>query len=429
MKKKISIITFIHGFIIIFWSLLSVKNEIINNDSMINLISMLVIILLINELYLFIISSSFKDVFKKQLYSFYPIILISMQIRIHDSYNIIGILIVSFLLLFFISLNTNIIKITFIDLSFFLISIILSYFNLKAILLFILTISVLENTNRNYGYKKFNEITILPLSKKMSSLFVIIILPLFFFLIYIFDLKAIYTNLLIHLTMLVYEILIILILFEYDNGYNNYYKSMKELYTLSDYISKERKGFSQILHDEILQDIMSSNNILKYKTPQIDNASDILKALQHKIRKIMNYYDTVIFYELSFYDNFDNIINSITPTFPNQKITFKLVISDNATSILENKNLMKTALQASKELITNVYKHSNAQHIDFRISKKSEFLILSCSNDGVSKENYKKAVNSKGGLLMLRILAENYNGYINIRYDLGLLLICIKIGA
>ncbi len=172
---------------------------------------------------------------------------------------------------------------------------------------------------------------------------------------------------------------------------------------------------------------MASCNMLELKQPDTESALGILKHLQKKMRNLMNYYNSVAFYELSFYDNFESILDTVTPMYPNQNIDFQLYITERAADLLKNKQLMDTSLKIGKELINNVYKHSQATYIKFNIYDRENGIFIECLNDGVNEEDYKKAMESRGGILILGILVSNYGGDINFYFKDSILSAIIQL--
>ena len=75
-----------------------------------------------------------------------------------------------------------------------------------------------------------------------------------------------------------------------------------------------------------------------------------------------------------------------------------------------------TVLKITKELVNNSYKHSLAKYIDYFIDSYNDKLLIQCINDGATKEDYQKAKESIGGILMIRMLISKYDGELFFEY-------------
>lgn len=307
-------------------------------------------------------------------------------------------------------------SVSWVDVLFSVVATVFYYFNIRVLAGVLLTVSIFSNTKQNYGYIHLNRISILPVSVKMTQRIVLTFLPLVLLLIYILDLDSIYTNLFFQIIVWFCELLIVTSLNEYGNDFQATYSGIKELSVLSDYVTKEREAFSEVLHDEIIQDIMSSHNLLELKDPDIYQVKRILKMLMCKSRKIMNFYGITIFREFGLYENIGNVVESIKPIYPNKDIDFNLCITENAYSILKDSELMMTVLKITKELVNNTYKHSLAKYIDYFIDLDNDKLLIQSTNDGATKEDYQKAKESIGGILMIRMLISKYDGELFFEY-------------
>ena len=89
---------------------------------------------------------------------------------------------------------------------------------------------------------------------------------------------------------------------------------------------------------------------------------------------------------------------------------------------LKNKVHLEMLLQISKELINNIFKHSNATYIKYEIKlDENMVLIINCKSDGASAIDYENIFKSKGGVLLLRVLVEANNGKLTYNYSNGIL--------
>ena len=329
MRKKFSASIIIHGIVIIIWSLMINRGTFVDSQTYINTVSCCLLMIFINSIYLFAISKSSMDTLIKQSYSIMPIIVLVSAIYIGKVNQIFWLLsIYSFIMALMLLKKDN--SVSWVDVLFSVIATVFYYLNIRVLAGVLLTISIFSNTKQNYGYSHLNRISILPVSVKMTQRIVLTFLPLVLLLIYILDLDSIYTNLFFQIIIWFCELLIVTSLNEYGNDSQAIYSGIKELSLLSDYVTKEREAFSEVLHDEIIQDIMSSHNLLELKDPDIYQVKRILKMLMCKSRKIMNFYGITIFREFGLYENIGNVVESIKPIYPNKDIDFNLCITENA---------------------------------------------------------------------------------------------------
>lgn len=425
MKRYFSLSTIAHIIIVLLWSLGFKYHTVIDNNFIINIISYCTIILSINGIYLFVMSSNLKDILKKQSYIIIPIIIIS-TLLFKKSADIWILCFAYGLYTLTISLKKRKYKYSLLSSILYLISSIGIYFNIIIFSTLLITVATIVEINTNYGFKNFN---IIPIANEKTGVFTVFIILLFAFLIYIFDLDSIESSILMNFIIIIFELLIILNLEEYRSEKEKYYKDIKELYIISEYISKERESFADIIHEEILQDIISSYNLLEYNEPDIEKSKAILKSSQEKLRSLMNFYNTAIFLELGMYNNIESIVESVRKIYPDKDMDLQIDIEDDFERNINDSELIITILKISKELLNNAFKHSKGEYIDFKIYTVDKEIYISCENNGVTLENYKRAMKSKNGLLVLKLMIEKYNGVLDIDYILDKLIVSISLGG
>lgn len=235
---------------------------------------------------------------------------------------------------------------------------------------------------------------------------------------YIFDWDSFCLNMIFQVFMLLFEILTMI----HIEDRQEFYREISSFFFLTKYINTERENFSRILHDDIVQDIRASYNLLALEQPDIVLSKKVLLNLEDRARKMMNFYSANIFLEYGAYINLENMLNSIQAIYPNKKVQLKIDINEKAEKYLKNKVHLEMLLQISKELINNIFKHSNATYIKYEIKlDENMVLIINCKSDGASAIDYENIFKSKGGVLLLRVLVEANNGKLTYNYSNGIL--------
>lgn len=139
--------------------------------------------------------------------------------------------------------------------------------------------------------------------------------------------------------------------------------------------------FANFLHDDVLQDLLSVKNMMtKAHRPDIqDIIIETLDGLNTHIRKQMQDYHPVILKNLTAKENYQNLFEIILQTFPQRNIVVSFDCSDNLF-LVEPYNLLIYRL--IKELLTNIYKHSNGNRAWVTLSQEYSIIELSVSDDG-----------------------------------------------
>ena len=269
-----------------------------------------------------------------------------------------------------------------------------------------------------YKWINFKYVHILPTSAKKSKYILTLWIPLVVYISYIFDWDSFCLNMIFQVFMLLFEILTMI----HIEDRQEFYREISSFFFLTKYINTERENFSRILHDDIVQDIRASYNLLALEQPDIVLSKKVLLNLEDRARKMMNFYSANIFLEYGAYINLENMLNSIQAIYPNKKVQLKIDINEKAEKYLKNKVHLEMLLQISKELINNIFKHSNATYIKYEIKlDENMVLIINCKSDGASAIDYENIFKSKGGVLLLRVLVEANNGKLTYNYSNGIL--------
>ncbi|MCW6701667.1 histidine kinase [Anaerococcus sp. NML200537] len=365
MYKKLEKIVSIHLMIILFWGLLFKNNLLAKEGPILNAVSLILFFTLYGLIY--------TEITNKKIPQRFSILVIFT----------------SLLPLSLILINDLPYKFLFA-----LISIISTSLFIKKYL-------VLEN---------IKYINILPISRKSTQIFTIGLVFFIFAVIYLFDIGTVMINIFIQIIFLITEFFFILFLKEEELAYDKTFK----LYYLSDYMASERDEFARIIHDDIIQDIFASKNYLSSKNPDIEYTKNILRELEKKARNIMKFYQSSLFEKANLETSLLAIFDNVGSLYPDKNIEISKYIDRDLT---EDKRLIRLIAIISKELINNVYKHSDAKYLSYKLYKKENYLYIEMESDGANLSDFNKIKESKRGVLLLKLLIDSNAG--NISYSLN----------
>lgn len=123
-----------------------------------------------------------------------------------------------------------------------------------------------------------------------------------------------------------------------------------------------KTDFANFLHDGILQDILSVKNMLsKVQRPEVQEIlAETLDHLNTTIRQQMQDYHPVILRNLTIRENYQNLLDTVSQSFPQRNIGVSFACAD-TLFLVEPYNILVYRLL--RELLTNVYKHSDGNHV------------------------------------------------------------------
>ncbi|NMS89594.1 ATP-binding protein [Clostridioides difficile] len=180
--------------------------------------------------------------------------------------------------------------------------------------------------------------------------------------------------------------------------------------------------FSNFLHDDILQDLLSIKNMTSksYRPDVQDIIYETLNNLNTLIRNQMQDYHPVILKNLTVKENYQNLIESVPLSFPQRNILVSFTCSD-TLFLVEPYDILIYRL--IKELLTNVYKHSNGNHAWITLSLKKYIIKLDISDNGMTNTSFKTHLDTSKipldatkhkGIVSIKEQVENLGGTINI---------------
>ena len=260
---------------------------------------------------------------------------------------------------------------------------------------------------KNLQIDKNFYINILPISKKMTQVFTGIFICVIMLLTYLLDLDVLVINIFNQVIFFACCLFFLLFLKDREDVYD---KTFKLLY-ISKYMARERENFARLIHDEVLQDIFAAKNYLSLKEPKVHEASDLLTKLNERLRKIMKFYQTSLFEDFGMEENIHGIFENVASLYPYKTTKIDKKIS----SALENLRgeEVKLITLITKELVNNIYKHSEATYIFYRLYEDRGFIIMEVESDGMAHEDFKNIEDSKRGVLLLKMLISSNEGEIS----------------
>ncbi|MDY3006694.1 histidine kinase [Anaerococcus porci] len=365
MYKKLDKIVISHLMIILFWGLLFKNKMLVEGGPILNAVSLILFFTLYGLIY--------TEISNKKIPRFFSILVIFT----------------SLLPLSLILINDFPYKVAF------------ALISLASTSVFIKRYVILEN---------IKYINILPISRKSTQIFTIGLVFFIFAVIYLFDIEQVMINIFTQIIFLIMEIFFILFLKEKELAFENTFK----LYYLSDYMTSERDEFARIIHDDIIQDIFASRNYLSSKNPNIEYSKNILSNLEEKARKIMKFYQSSLFEKANLETSILAIFDNVSSLYPNRNIKIQRFINRN---FIEDKRIIRLISIVSKELINNIYKHSEAKYLSYKLYKKENCVLIEIDSDGVSREDFNNIKESRRGVLLLNLLIGSNSG--NIIYELN----------
>lgn len=260
---------------------------------------------------------------------------------------------------------------------------------------------------KNLQIDKTFYINILPISKKMTQVFTGIFICVIMLLTYLLGLDVLVINIFNQVIFFACCLFFFLFLKDREDVYDKTFK----LFYMSQYLASERENFARLIHDEVLQDIFAAKNYLSLKEPKVHEASDLLSKLNERLRKIMKFYQTSLFEDFGMEENIHGIFENVASLYPYKTPKIDKKIS----SALENLRGEEVKLIAliTKELVNNIYKHSEATYIFYRLYEDRGFIIMEVESDGMAEGDFKNIENSKRGVLLLKMLISSNEGEIS----------------
>lgn len=160
---------------------------------------------------------------------------------------------------------------------------------------------------------------------------------------------------------------------------NSYYAALQQLHREE----LLKKDFADFLHDDILQDLLSVKNMMtKAGEPDIQNMiAETLDNLNTRIRGQMQDYHPVIRKNLTLKENYRFLITTISQSFPERPIAISFDCADTLFLVEPYDTLVYRLI---KELLTNIYKHSDGSLAQIALSQINALITLEVSDNGTA---------------------------------------------
>lgn len=141
--------------------------------------------------------------------------------------------------------------------------------------------------------------------------------------------------------------------------------------------------FANFLHDDVLQDMLSIKNMMtKVHRPEVqDIIIETLDNLNMHIRQQIQDYHPVVLKNLTIKENYQNLIDSISQSFYDRTILVSFDCSD-TLFLVEPYNILIYRLL--KELLINVYKHSDGNHAWITLTQECGVIEFRVSDNGTA---------------------------------------------
>ena len=139
--------------------------------------------------------------------------------------------------------------------------------------------------------------------------------------------------------------------------------------------------FSNFLHDNILQDLLSIKNMMHKSTrPDIQKIiTETLDSMNIYIREQMQNCYPVLLSKLTVKENYQNLLAYIAQSFPERHVSIAFNCSDSLFLVPPYDIFIYRLL---KELITNVYKHSTGEKAWITLTQDNGMIVLCVKDNG-----------------------------------------------
>ncbi len=173
--------------------------------------------------------------------------------------------------------------------------------------------------------------------------------------------------------------------------------------------------FSNFLHDNILQDLLSIKNLMYKSTkPDIQKIiTETLDSMNIYIREQMQNYHPVLLSKLTVKENYQNLLAYIAQSFPERHVS---VVFDCPDSLFLVPPYDIFIYRLLKELVTNVYKHSTGEKAWITLTQDNGMIVLCVKDNGSADTDSLTSVDSSKhrGLALSTDRVHSMDGTVSI---------------
>lgn len=110
----------------------------------------------------------------------------------------------------------------------------------------------------------------------------------------------------------------------------------------------------------------------------------------------MKYYQSNVYDDLDVGASLEDVFHNIASLYKGKDLDLKMDIDPEAAN-LKDKKLKRLLLLVSKELVNNIYKHSEGRYLNYSLSMEDNKVLINLESDGATKEDFKIFRNPRGG--------------------------------
>lgn len=238
---------------------------------------------------------------------------------------------------------------------------------------------------------------------------------------YLFQIPLIAILMSVHimaLLALIYNALLYIQICRHPVDYNNP-RDRQQFYAYSlEQIKREenlKKEFSNYLHDDILQALLSIKNMIrKADQPEVRQLLlDTLAELNNSIRFHMQTYHPNLIKHLTLKENIESLLDTMKE---NHSVQVRLDCN-NDIFLVEPYNIL--VYRMIKELVTNALKHSSATIISVLLVQEKGHITLKVTDNGIGFKPFAYQTGLHQGLASIGEQVSLLNGTINIYPAIG----------
>lgn len=250
-------------------------------------------------------------------------------------------------------------------------------------------------------------------NRKDRTIFMVVGICLFACIAFLFAVPSMTIFVLAHATVLLLEFRNLLLYSRASNAPEDFFNRTDQqhfyAYSLAQIKREEtlKKDFSNYLHDDILQDLLSINNLIsKADRPEIQKLiAGTLDGLNASIRSQMQVYHPTLLKSLTLKGNLQNQLDTLMETYFNTYCKFQLDCDDNVF-LVEPYNVI--LYRIITELAKNVLKHSKATKAVILLTQENGQIFLKVQDNGI-------------GFQAISIKTQNHRGLHSIQEQVSLL--------